>query len=1200
MPETKTNRLANETSPYLLQHAHNPVDWFPWGEEALEKSRAEDKPILLSIGYSACHWCHVMERESFENPATAKLMNEWFVCVKVDREERPDIDSIYMAATVAMNHGQGGWPMTVFLTPEQAPFFAGTYFPPQDAHGRPGFPKLLSSLNDAWQNDRPSVLNQSKSLVRHLSDDAKQDTTQAVSLRQIDQAVGQLHKSFDPIHGGFSPAPKFPAAASISLLLRTNHRRPHLRTLHMANHTLEKMALGGIYDHVGGGFARYSVDEEWLVPHFEKMLYDNALLTRAYGQAWQQTKNPLFLKVVRETLDFVLRELTGDQGGFYSALDADSEGEEGKFYVWSEEEIRRVLPASLTELFCCAYDVSEAGNFEGHNILRATQTHEDLVSQFGMTQPEIRKNLRAALDILLEQRTQRTRPGTDDKVITEWNGMMIGAMALGAQITGDTRYLDAAKKSADFIEAQLTRSGRLLRTWRKGKGQLQGYLEDYAFLSEGLLDLYEAGGGAAYLMRARDLAATMLHAFGDPEGGALYATAHDHEALIVRKKEGYDGATPSANGVAACVLARLAQHFHDDAFRNSAISIIESFGETISKMPRAFCKTLHAVDTLLHHPIEIALCGHAQAPHAKEMRETVFATYLPNRVIAHEEQGHDHPLLEGRAGQEVPMVYVCRDFTCQQPAQNTEALEAELGSHIATMAPRSSMASAIAGKAIAQKTGQVSHDSNFPKRVLGTTNLHVSTLGFGSYRVDEGNQGHQQALEHAILGGLNLIDTSSNYTIGSSERLIGRTLKKLVSNEELDRETMVIVSKGGYLQGDALKRMRARKNEGSAPKELVEYSDTCWHCMQPTFLAEELGASLGRLGLETIDVYLLHNPEYYLLHAQRVGGATRPKILATFYDRLKAAFSHLETEIQAGRIQFYGISSNTLADPHEQLPSLDLEKILEIAKLAGGENHGFRVVQFPLNLLESESAILPQKNGQPLLETAAAASLGVLVNRPLNAILGGGLVRLAQPDERGNEVELAPNMLALDALEQSLRERLALEIPIRGETVSVPFFFNWADEFKDMVTRFRNVVEWEDLLYGLVNPRLNQSVAFLQQHLKGDHASYWQEAFPRYRDALEKVCQDLRSVALHRSTLESDLIRQALDESQNQLSHIAIGTAVSTPGITSVLNGMRQIRYVDDAMAAAQYVPTRPPKETFQALTNVAKELTKRNLNENN
>ena len=1201
MSQSHTNRLINETSPYLLQHAHNPVQWYPWGPEALQRAKAEEKPILLSIGYSACHWCHVMERESFENAEIAKQMNESFICIKVDREERPDLDSIYMSATVAMNNGHGGWPMTVFLTPDQAPFFAGTYFPPHDAHGRPGVPRILESIQRAWSNDRAAVLDQSADLVRFLKQESGKSNVRLVGETQISQAVNALHQGFDTVHGGFSPAPKFPAAASISLLLRFHHNTGNPTALKMADHTLSMMAKGGIYDHIGGGFARYSVDEKWLVPHFEKMLYDNALLIRSYVEGWQVTQNPAYLAVVQETLDFVIREMTGPEGGFYSALDADSEGVEGKFYVWTPAEIRSVLDSKSTEIFCTAFDITEEGNFEGASIAHSVQSYADLAKQFALDVTTVKQTLTDAKVSLLQAREQRVRPGTDDKVITAWNGMMIGAMALGHQITGDQRYLVAAQKAADFIHTHLRENEELLRTWRAGKAQLRAYLEDYAYLAEGLLDLYEAGGGFQYLAYAQALANQILEKFSDPAGGALFSTAHDHEELIVRKKEGYDGATPAENAVAANLFARLAQHFHDENSKQAAIGIIEAFGEDIGKMPRAFAKTLHATDTLLSVPTEIVFCGPKDSELARELRQTVFATYLPHRVIAHQEESSAHPLLQGRETTAPETVFVCKNFTCNQPATSTDELEKQLRVRLDDRQRKVTMATPLAGQATTEGTRAYTEKHGIRHQALGTTGLEVSCLGYGSYRLDEDNSDHSQSLHKALTSGINLIDTSTNYTSGSSERSIGRTIRKLVTSGEVKREEFIVISKAGFLQGNALKRMRSRVANGNAYEDIVEYSDTCWHCIHPDFIADELTQSLGRLGLASLDAYLLHNPEYFLLHAQRVGGGTRPQLLEKFYARIEMAFTQLEKEVQLGRIQSYGISSNTMTDSADLLPTLDMEQLLRIAAKVGGDNHHFKIIQCPLNLLEPDAALSPRENGKTILAMAQEAKLCVLTNRPLNAILGGGLVRLAEPDEAAQPVDPAESILKLTALEKHLRQELNVKIDARGEAIEVPYFFHWADEFNEIKHKFRNLVEWEDFLLGLINPRLNQSTGFLNQHLQNEHARIWQEAFPSYRQAIENVCQDMRLMAIERSHEETGLMRQIVDKhvpAETPLKELALKAAIHTQGVTCVLHGMRQSSYVDDALKASKGDLGELTTTLFQELAPIGRQLMRRNLHD--
>src|SRR4029079_2582812 len=546
------NRLIHETSPYLLQHAHNPVEWYPWGPEALAAAKQRNCPILLSIGYSACHWCHVMERESFENEAIAALMNRWFVCVKVDREERPDLDEIYMAATVAMNQGQGGWPMTVFLTPEQQPFFAGTYFPPEGRWGRPGFSELLMKIADIWSRDSNGLRHQAQELTARLQREWQTPAPVSVGEQVLDAVVPEFQQEFDARFGGFGGAPKFPPAAALSLLLRCHRRTGDPMALQMVKTTLDAMAAGGMYDHIGGGFARYSTDERWLVPHFEKMLYDNALLARTYLEAYQVTKQTSYRQVTTEVLDYILREMTDPAGGFYSATDADSEGVEGKFFVWTPTEIQTVLQNSEdTRRFCACYDITEPGNWEHRSIPNRLRPIEVVSKELNLTLDELYETIHRVRPLLYRARQERIPPGLDDKVITAWNGMMISAMAEAGRVFGSNRYIDGAMRAADFLlSVHRTSQGTLLRTSRQGRAHLDGVLEDYAYLAEGLIDLYEASGQERYLTAALQCGERMVGSFRDEDQGGFYTTANQHEALIIRAREGADGAIPSGNAVA--------------------------------------------------------------------------------------------------------------------------------------------------------------------------------------------------------------------------------------------------------------------------------------------------------------------------------------------------------------------------------------------------------------------------------------------------------------------------------------------------------------------------------------------------------------------------------------------------------------------------------------------------------------------------
>src|SRR5574337_1109610 len=783
-----TNRLIRETSPYLLQHAHNPVDWYPWGEEALRLARKENRPILLSIGYSACHWCHVMAHESFEDKATAELMNQHFVCIKVDREERPDLDAIYMAATVAMNQGQGGWPMTVFLTPDLQPFFAGTYFPPRNGLGRPGFPTILKRIAQVWREDPDALRAQSAEITEHLRESSRPPLPMPVGRTEIAAAVAHFASTFDPTFGGFGAAPKFPAATALSLLLRHHRRTGDAHALQMVRTTLDAMARGGIYDQIGGGLHRYSTDERWLVPHFEKMLYDNALLARVYLEAFAVTGDLFYRRIGAEVLDYILREMTAPEGGFYSATDADSEGEEGKFYVWTPAEIEAILGGEEARIFCAYYDITESGNWEGKSIPNIRRTAAQVAAKLGISVEELQTSLDRARPTVYEARRKRVPPGLDDKILTAWTGMMISAMAEGCRVLGERRYLNAAVRAADFLLRTLVLSdGRLLRTYRSGSAHLNAYLEDYAYLCEGLIDLYEAGGEARYLLEAVRLAERLLADFVDKESGAFCTTSQDHESLILRHREGTDGATPSGNAVAASALARLSFHLNREELRRGAEQAISAYGKQIALYPHAFAKSLAVADLILEGPVELALIGSPGEAGFESLRREVGRHYLPKRIIAHHDptagKPPDFPLVKGKGlvGGRAAL-YICQNFTCQAPITDPAQAASALGltEQPSAGSTRSVVGSFLTGRAT--ETGTAAYAARFASSgytALGSTGLITSKLGFGGYRIDDETREHYEALKQALLEGCNLIDTSTNYMDGGSERCGGAVLGEL-------------------------------------------------------------------------------------------------------------------------------------------------------------------------------------------------------------------------------------------------------------------------------------------------------------------------------------------------------------------------------------------------------------------------------------
>ncbi|TCJ19853.1 thioredoxin domain-containing protein [Rubrobacter taiwanensis] len=678
------NRLAQETSPYLLQHKDNPVDWYPWGEEALEKARREDKPILLSIGYSACHWCHVMERESFEDEEIARIMNEHFVNIKVDREERPDLDSIYMAAVQALTR-HGGWPMTVFLTPDGAPFYGGTYFPPEPRGGMPGFKQLLLTIADAYKNRREEVERSAGSVREFL----QQATTAALPRTQtsgvlLDAAARALLEQADARFGGFGGAPKFPQPMNLELLLRHYRRTGERSALSHVETTLRAMANGGIYDQLGGGFARYSVDEYWLVPHFEKMLYDNALLARMYLEAYQVTGDGFYRRIAQETLDYVVRDMTSPEGGFYSAEDADSEGEEGRFYVWTPEEIRSALEPDEAELALRYWDVTERGNFEGKNILHVPRPPETVADEFGLSAGELQRRIAAIREKLFEARERRVRPGRDDKILAAWNGMMLRSFAFAARVLDREDYLNAARRNAEFLLQRMRVNGRLRRSYKDGEARLNGYLEDYALVADGLLALYEATFELRWLREARSLADSILKLFWDEERRAFFDTPADHEELVTRPRDIYDNATPSGNSVAVDVLLRLELLLDRREYGDRAREVLEDLSGGMAQVPGGFGHLLGALDFELSEAREIAIIGDPGDGGTKALMDTVYARYLPNRVIAgrapdDEEAARevpllkDRPLLEGKA-----TAYVCVRYACQNPTTDPEELARQL------------------------------------------------------------------------------------------------------------------------------------------------------------------------------------------------------------------------------------------------------------------------------------------------------------------------------------------------------------------------------------------------------------------------------------------------------------------------------------------------------------------------------------------
>ncbi len=695
----KPNRLIDEKSPYLLQHAFNPVDWYPWGEEAFEKARSEDKPIFVSIGYSTCHWCHVMERESFENPEIAALMNKYFINIKIDREERPDVDRVYMSATQAMTGG-GGWPMSVFLTHDLKPFYAGTYFPPESRHGRPGFPDLLEGIHRAWVENRGKVQESADQITEHLQKNSAPESSDLVLDKDLlKTAYDQVAGSYDTRYGGFGGAPKFPRPVIFNFLLRYFHRSKDNMALEMSLETLRKMAEGGMHDQIGGGFHRYSVDGQWRVPHFEKMLYDQAQLAVSYLEAYQITKDSYFADVAQDILDYVLRDMVDSRGGFHSAEDADSplpenpeDHGEGAFYVWTKKEMFDILGSDAGEIFSFRYGVEEAGNalsdplneFTGKNLLYVANSLDSMAARFERPVSDIERILHEARQKLFAVRSKRPRPHLDDKVITSWNGLMIGAFARGYQVLNQPRYLEAAERAANFVMSDLYDSGKkiLLRRYRDGASGLEAHLNDYAFLVNGLLDLYEASLDVKWLVHALELTEKQVSLFWDEEAGGFYDTSGKDKTVLLRMKEDYDGAEPTGNSIAALNLLRLSQMTDNEDWYQKGAKTVSAFGNRLQQIPSAMPQMLAALDYRLDKPKQIIIAGKPGADDTQKMLAEVYERYIPNKIILLADGGKAQKVLAKHLPfiESVSMIdgkataYICENYVCHLPTSDVDVM----------------------------------------------------------------------------------------------------------------------------------------------------------------------------------------------------------------------------------------------------------------------------------------------------------------------------------------------------------------------------------------------------------------------------------------------------------------------------------------------------------------------------------------------
>ncbi len=670
-----TNHLINESSPYLLQHAHNPVNWYPWSDEALQLAKSEDKPIFLSIGYAACHWCHVMEKESFENEAIAKILDEHFISIKVDREQRPDLDQIYMAATVAIN-GSGGWPMSVFLTPDLRPFYAGTYFPPVDGYGRPGFGTLITKLAEAFRNDRDNIEEHAKSVVEALSAEyGKRSGIAELDKSIVENSARLLMRNYDNVYGGFGGAPKFPHASELSFLLKVYSKNKDKSLLDAVEFSLQSMAQGGIYDQIGGGFHRYATDAKWLVPHFEKMLYDNGMLVMTFSDAYKITHNEFYKKIVEESLDFLIREMRDKSGGFYSSLDADSEGEEGIYYVWEKSRIDRLL-GEESEIFCQYYNITDGGNFENStNIPNINSASRNLKNRFGLNDKEFGAIINKQKKILFDERKKRIRPFTDDKILTSWNGLAISGLSKGCQITGNDNYREAALQAARFIKDNLFEGNKLYHSYRLGKKTEKQFLEDHAYLMQGLIDLYEISYDYKWIKFAKKLVNIAINLFSD-ETGNLYLSPEEQDDLFMRPKDFSDGALPAPGSILIQSMIKLADITGDKNLQEYINKFIQALASPMIQMPTGMISAISSYNDLISDKIEIILVGQINR---EEFLDLIYNSYIANSILVVSDRGDENiDLLEGRQSNGKTTAYICKNFTCSLPANSPEELKKQL------------------------------------------------------------------------------------------------------------------------------------------------------------------------------------------------------------------------------------------------------------------------------------------------------------------------------------------------------------------------------------------------------------------------------------------------------------------------------------------------------------------------------------------
>ncbi|MEE2962174.1 MAG: aldo/keto reductase, partial [Myxococcota bacterium] len=1063
------NQLIHESSPYLQQHASNPVHWFPWSHQALQIATQENKPIFLSIGYSACHWCHVMEEESFRDPEIANYLNQHFISIKVDREERPDIDALYMEATTLMNHGQGGWPMTLFLTPAQNPFFAGTYFPKEDKYGKPGFLRLLKSIGSAWSKDPHSVLQNAQRLTTQIQ--SQQLGTQT-RLNQLDfsPVIQRIQKQFDPQYGGFGDSPKFPPTTTLQLLLELHQSHPESNLINMVEHTLISMIQGGIYDQLQGGFCRYSTDRFWLKPHFEKMLYDNGQLLKLIAQTYLIKPHPSFKKAIEETVSFLNNAMLSDDPAFYSALDADSSGAEGLFYTWNTKEIDTILSPEESLLIHEHFGITSKGNFEGSNILSICLDIESLAAKRQQDTTEIQKTIdRAKQKLLTHRSTHRTTPSTDIKRVTSWNALTIAGLSWCFKAFPDRQdYLDLAIKVAHSLWEKMWADDTLGRIFDGHNTKVAGCLEDYAYFGEALLDLYEVSGQKELLERSQTLTESILNRFWKPKLGVFQSTTTKEHDLILNPVDSKDGATPSAHATAAFLVYRHGEISRDEKYRNIAVKAMETFIDKAQQQPRSHSSLLKLAHALSYETVHVEVQGSYQNARELGLLQVAWAFPTQNTLVKY------NP--DTLPNQTQSRIVLCYQDTCSPPIGNKTQLERQITERI-NQTPRKDFHSRTSGKATPKATLAWLNSKGMQRntRLLGNTGLSISNLGIGGIKLDDSLPSSLEHLRHTTQElGINIIDTATQFGNGKSEKSIGRFLEEHKEEGWLTRECLVLISKIGVSSGTPPQKLLEKKTA-------VPINQHQWFSMEPSILQEQLERTQSNLGVTTLDFCLLSHPEHMLTYLTHQGKLTRPERIAHFYQCFEKAIHFFETQVQLGNIQYYGIAANKFSVNHEHPSAVPLHEILNGLENIAGKDHHFRMIEFPLNILEPQNFCWPPPE---FINLAHKHGIATVSHRSLNSIVDGQLINLnTTPPDESTLPSFSRALPLLTHREEVLRQTLNFSVPMGGEPFDLENLFHWSEELYTLTTQKMTLEDWKRYEHGRLRPRLNHMARFLNQAL---------------------------------------------------------------------------------------------------------------------